>query len=284
MTEPLAEPFEQIARGITQRLDALVSVSLRQEALETGGRTELQLVEIVVADRPQRLRAAARSEPASWMSEVGHPRAQFGKRVRPAAGEQHCDRLEQRKRDRERHDPHQRQPRETHERRTRLSVRTVTLVVTSVSRSFVGSLFVACARVRYNQHARPSEARPPAEVEALARKRRRIEAAKLGEQVGAHEHDGAGNGEDVTDAVVLFLVELPRFDSGMRATKSVNRLTHVEENFGIVGRDELRTDDPGIRAERFLDQQADGWWVEGGVVRTEEQERRPGNCPPGFVG
>src|SRR5437763_9132991 len=105
MTEPLAEPFEQIARGITQRLDALVSMSLRQEALETGGGTELELVEIVVADRPQRLRAAARSEPASWMNEVGHPRAQFGKSVRPPTGEQQRDCLEQRKRTCERNTP-----------------------------------------------------------------------------------------------------------------------------------------------------------------------------------
>ena len=103
----------------------------------------------------------------------------------------------------------------------------------SRSRS-VGRFAVGGARVGDDEHARAGEPGPPAQVEVLGtREGRAVEAAELGEEVGAHEHHRGGDVEDVADAVVLLLVELTRLDPGVRHAEAVDRTPDLEQHLGV---------------------------------------------------
>ena len=85
----------------------------------------------------------------------------------------------------------------------------------------VGGFAVARPRVGDDEHARAGEPRPPAQVEVFGTgEGLGIEAAEFLEEVGAHEHGGGRDVEDVAHAVVLLLVELARFDARVTARRS----------------------------------------------------------------
>ena len=131
-------------------------------------------------------------------------------------------------------------------------------VTVSSSSWILSALAVPHPRVRRDHHARAGDARPPAEVEVLrARERLRVEAAELGEEVGAHEHHGARDEEHVAHRVVLLLVELAGLDARVRHAEAVDRLPDLEQDLRVVVLDELRADDRGVGPVRLLDQEAD---------------------------
>ena len=87
-------------------------------------------------------------------------------------------------------------------------------------------------------------------------KRRRVEAAELVEQVGAHEHRRVRHEEHVAHAVVLFLVDLVGLDPRERHAVVVDRHADLEQDVGVVVVDELRADDRRVRPVRLLDHHA----------------------------
>ena len=132
---------------------------------------------------------------------------------------------------------------------------------------------------------RAREAGAPAEVEILGSgEGLRVEAAQLGEQVGAHEHRGARDVEHVAHAVVLFLVELPGLDAGVGTPEPVDGPAHVEEDPGVFVLDELRPHDRRVRAVRLLDEQADRGRIQHDVVVADEQELGALDRGQGVVG
>ncbi len=134
-------------------------------------------------------------------------------------------------------------------------------------------LAVRRSSVGDDQHPRTGEARPPAEVEVFGTgERRGVEALELGEQVGAHQHHRGGNVEDVTHAVVLFLVDLARFDAGVRRPEAVDGPTHLEQHLGVLGAHELRAQDAGVRPVPLFHQEPHRGRIEHDVVVTQQEE------------
>ena len=114
----------------------------------------------------------------------------------------------------------------------------------SAVRAIVGRLAVRRTRVGRDEHARAREPGAPAEVEVLGTgERRGVESAELLEEVGAHEHGRGRDVEDVAHAVVLLLVELARFDAGVRRTEAVDGAPDFQQDLRVVGADQLRSED-----------------------------------------
>ncbi len=71
---------------------------------------------------------------------------------------------------------------------------------------------------------------PPAEVEVLPHGHDgRVVAAELGEEVGAHEGAATGSEEDVTDGVVLAVVDLVGVDPLHGRSRLVDGHAHVHQ-------------------------------------------------------
>ncbi len=150
----------------------------------------------------------------------------------------------------------------------------------------VGRRFtMPCARVGHDEDACTRESGPPAQVEVFgAGIGLGVEAAELHEQVGAHEHHRGGHVEHVTDAVVLLLVDLARFDAGEGRTEAVDATADLEQDLGVLGADELRPRDAGVGAVPLLDHEPHRRLVEHDVVVAEEQEGGALDDVEGLVG
>jgi hypothetical protein len=92
------------------------------------------------------------------------------------------------------------------------------------------------------------------------------------EQVGAHEHGGVRHVEDVTNAVVLLLVELAGLDPGVWVPEPVDAAPDLQQHLGVVGVHDLRADDACVRAERLLEHEAHRPRMEDDVVVADQQE------------
>ena len=114
----------------------------------------------------------------------------------------------------------------------------------------------------------------PAEVEVLgAGEGRGVEAPELREEVGAHEHRGGGDVEDVAHAVVLLLVDLAGLDAGVRRAEAVDGAADLEQDLGVVGAHELGPEDPRVRPVAPPRPGVGSRRVEHDVVVAEEEER-----------
>ncbi len=99
-----------------------------------------------------------------------------------------------------------------------------------------------------------------------------IETLELSEEVGADEDAPRGRDEDVADGVVLAMVDLTLEDPVDDGAGLVATHADVEQDARVVPVDELRRDDPGVGAERLLDQLVDGVAVQGHVVVAQQVE------------
>ena len=143
----------------------------------------------------------------------------------------------------------------------------------------------ATPRVGRDEHAGTREACSPAEVEVLgARERRGIEALELLEEVGAHEHGRGGDVEDVAHTVVLLLIDLAGFDPGEGRAEAVDGAADLEQDLGVVGADELRSEDAGVGPVGLLHQHAQRVLVECHVVVAQEEEGGALDRVEGLVG
>ena len=101
----------------------------------------------------------------------------------------------------------------------------------------------------------------------------------LREEVGSDEGAPAGRQENVTDGVVLALVELPRLHPVHDRAALVHRHPDVQQAPRILPAHELRGHHAGVRAEGLLDQDAHGLRVRSHVVVTEQEVRGPLDHP-----
>ena len=72
---------------------------------------------------------------------------------------------------------------------------------------------------------------------------------------------------------MLFLVELPRLDAGVRPAEPIDAAPDVEEDLGVVRRDELGPDDPRVRPVGLLHEDPHRVGRQDGVVVAAEHER-----------
>ena len=137
-------------------------------------------------------------------------------------------------------------------------------------------LAVANPGVGRHDDPRTGDLATPRQVEVLAHcDDAGIEALELAEEIAADEHAAAGRNEDVAHRVVLPVVDLAGDDAVHHGACLVAAHPDVEQDAGVVPIDELRGDDAGIGAERFLDQLVDRVGVERHVVVAEQEERCP---------
>ena len=132
-------------------------------------------------------------------------------------------------------------------------------------------LEVGHRRGRRDDDPGAGDAGPPRQVDVLAEHRDLVvEAPDRGEQVGAHEDAAARDGEDLAGLVVLGLVELPALDPAHRRAEAVHVQAELQDavRLGLV--DELRADDPGVRAHRLFDHHPNGVVIEDDVVVAEQ--------------
>ena len=129
----------------------------------------------------------------------------------------------------------------------------------------------ACAR--RHDDAGSAVVHPPAELDVLAvQVDRVIEPAELSEEVGAHQQTGGREDEDVTHAVVLFLVDFAVLDGLIDHAEPVESEPDALQHRRIVPIDELRPDGAGIRAVQLFDQQAHRVRIRRDVVVAEQEE------------
>ena len=132
---------------------------------------------------------------------------------------------------------------------------------------------VAHGRLRSDDDPRTAQVGTPAQVDVVAVERHRgVEPPEGAEQVGPREEAGGREDEHVADGVVLLLVVLARLGDRLDLAEPVEAQPDVLEHARVVPRDELGTDDPGVRAVQLLDEQAHGVRVEGHVVVAEAEE------------
>ena len=97
----------------------------------------------------------------------------------------------------------------------------------------------------------------PAEVDVVAVEVDcRVEAGDRPEQIGANHEACRRKCEHVADRVVLLLVDLTLFHEGVDLAEPVDAEADVLQHAGVVPRDQLRPDDPGVRSIQLLDEQA----------------------------
>ena len=148
----------------------------------------------------------------------------------------------------------------------------------------VAGFAVTRPRIGDDEHARAREPGAPAQVEIFRpREGLGIESAEFLEQIGAHEHDRGGDVEDVAHAVVLLLVELARFDAGVRRAETVDGATDLQQDLRVLGTDQLRPEDPGVRPVGLFHQQPNGRWVEHHVVVAQQEQGGPFDRVQGLV-
>ena len=132
-------------------------------------------------------------------------------------------------------------------------------------------LEVGHRRGRRDDDPGAGDAGPPRQVDVLAEHRDLVvEAPDRGEQVGAHEDAAARDGEDLAGLVVLGLVELPALDPAHRRAEAVHVQAELQDTVRLGLVDELRADDPGVRAHRLFDHHPNGVAIEDDVVVAEQ--------------
>ena len=208
------------------------------------------------------------------MHEVREPAPDGGAGPAGPTDEEVAERLDEPDHEPERHQPEQPGQRVRREEHPHPRAGQRELVGPVAAQTVVGRLAVRDARVGRDEHAGAGEPRPPAEIEVLgARERRGVEALELLEEVGAHEHGRGGDVEHVAHAVVLLLVDLAGLDPGVGRAEAVDGAADLEQDLGVVGAHQLRTEDAGVRPVRLLDEHAQRGRVEHHVVVAQEQER-----------
>ena len=146
-------------------------------------------------------------------------------------------------------------------------------VVAKIGPALFERLEVPGASRGNDQHSRALVMGAPTEVDVLAVERDvGIEPAEGAEQIGTHQQACRWEGEDVTNGIVLFLIGLTRVDERIDLAEPVDRIANVLQHVGIVPFDQLRPDDPGVRAIHLLDEQADRVGLERHVIVQEAEE------------
>ena len=100
---------------------------------------------------------------------------------------------------------------------------------------------------------------------------RRIEPPERSEEIGAHQEVRRREGEDVADAVVLFLVDLTGFDHRIDLTESIHAEPHRLQDTGLVPVDELGSDGTSVRSVELFDEQTECIGFGGDVVVTDQE-------------
>ncbi len=132
-------------------------------------------------------------------------------------------------------------------------------------------LEVPHAGIRGNDDPGTHHLRPPAEVEVLAHGHDgRIEPVELREEVGADQGAPTGGHEDVSNRVVLAVVDLVGLHPLDHRAALVDDQPDVHQPLGIVPAHHLGRDHAGVGPEGLLDEQVDRVFVEGHVVVAEQ--------------
>ena len=125
---------------------------------------------------------------------------------------------------------------------------------------------------RGDHDPRPGDLGAPAQVDVLAEAvDGRVVAAERPEQVVPDQRAAAGDGEDLTDLVVLGLVELARLDARHRRPEAIDPEADLQQAVRLVPLDVLRPDDARIGAVGLLHQPPHGVRGRGDVVVADEQ-------------
>ena len=118
-----------------------------------------------------------------------------------------------------------------------------------------------------------AEVGAPTELEVVAHRHiALVEAPELAQQVVADQRDPAWRHEDVTNSIVLPLIELPWLHTLDHGPKAVNALANVQQHRAVINIDHLRRDDASVGPEGLLDEQVDRIAIEHHVVVAQEEE------------
>jgi hypothetical protein len=104
---------------------------------------------------------------------------------------------------------------------------------------------------------------------------RLIEPRECFEQITADERGPARGNEDVSDDVVLAVVNLSWCDALTDRTGAIGLLANVQEHPIVVVRDVLWRHDSGVLSHRSLDHLGYSVWCKHDIVVAEEEERGP---------
>ena len=199
-------------------------------------------------------------------------RAQGGERLAEAPGEQTDDELQQRQ---QQHlHEHEGQAQTAGERgHTAHALACGQRAMVQIRAADRQGLEMASPCGRHHHHSRPTEMRPPAQVDVFAVERGGlIEATERSEQIGSHEDARRGQCEHVAYRVVLLLVGLARFDQWVDLAEAVDTEADVLEDVRTAPHHQLRADDAGVRAVQLLDEQAHRSGIERHVVVHQHEE------------
>ena len=113
----------------------------------------------------------------------------------------------------------------------------------------------------------------PAELQVVTHRHiALIEAAELTQQVISDQGDPTWRHEDVTNSIVLALIELPWLDALDHGPEAVDALANVQQDGAVIDVDHLRRDDASVGPERLFNEQVHRIAVEHHVVVAEEEE------------
>jgi hypothetical protein len=232
---------------------------------------------VTVVDAPQRLDAVPRPAYVADLTQVRKPAGRQPRRATALTTEQQTDRFDRVEQERGRQHPQERDRGVRLHQHAHAPARRGTGDRGRRSRDDAlfarGDAAVAHAGVGRDEHTCAREACPPAQIEIVGPGiGRDVEAVQFAEEVGPHEHRRVRHEEDVSDRVVLFLVDLVRFDRTERHAVVVDRHPDFEQDVGVVVVDELRADDAGVGAVGLLDHHSQRVGRERDVVVAEQQE------------
>jgi hypothetical protein len=117
----------------------------------------------------------------------------------------------------------------------------------------------------------PHHLGPPAQVEVLAHGHDgRIKPPELVEEVGPDQGGTTRSDEDVTDRVVLPVVDLVGLDPLDHRSGLVHGHAHVDQALGVVPAHHLGRHHPGVGTERLFDQEGDGVGEQRHIVVADQ--------------
>ena len=208
------------------------------------------------------------------VAQVPPPGAERRADTAAAQRDRQQERLHERRRDPGRHDPQQRPRRRQREQGSDAVARWGDRVGRGAVGTIPRRLGLLHPSFGGHQHAGARQAGAPAQVDVLGSgETRGVEPTELVEQVGPHEHGCVRHVEDVAHGVVLGLVELAGLDPRVRVAELVDAAPDLQQHLGIVGVDDLRADDAGVRPVGLLEHEAHHPRVEHDVVVANEEER-----------
>ncbi|CAB4823366.1 unannotated protein [freshwater metagenome] len=87
----------------------------------------------------------------------------------------------------------------------------------------------------HHHHTRTAEVRAPAQINVVTVVfDARVESAESAEQIGTHQQTRRRHGEHIAHGVVLFLVDLARFDDRVDFTEAIDAKSYMLQHIAAI--------------------------------------------------